>query len=207
MPPKTSRTGASAPSRMRYANGVRRRAELVDAAMRVFGTQGYQGLSLRQLAEAMGTSHTMILHHFGSKERLLEAVLVRREEMENPWRDRMVADMGALEAAVEVMRHNATIPGIIRLDTTLQTEAIDPEHPAHDYIQQLDRRFLGAVRSGLEAEREAGRLREGLDLDLVAQQMVSLVHGVQITWLHDPDVDMAAVMQSYVDLLKPAPAS
>ena len=75
-----ARSGRRAP----YANGERKRAELVDAAFAVFAEKGFQRLSIRQIAEEIGTSHTALLHHFGSKDALLEAVLVRREEQEGP---------------------------------------------------------------------------------------------------------------------------
>ena len=49
---------ATAPpdGRIRYANGERRRSEIINAAMRVFAQQGFHGLSLRQIAEAVGVS-------------------------------------------------------------------------------------------------------------------------------------------------------
>src|SRR5690349_16209108 len=109
------RTGKRAP----YANGAKKRAELVEAAFRVFAEKGYLGLSIRQIAEAVGTSHTALLHHFGSKEALLEAVLVLREEREGPWRQELISEKGLLETVPAVMRHNAGIRGVIHLDATL----------------------------------------------------------------------------------------
>lgn len=43
----------------------------VDHAMR----EGIAGLSLRELAAAIGTSHRMLIYHFGSREGLLAAVV------------------------------------------------------------------------------------------------------------------------------------
>jgi hypothetical protein len=60
-----ARSGRRAP----YANGERKRAELVDAAFAVFAEKGFQRLSIRQIAEEIGTSHTALLHHFGSRTR------------------------------------------------------------------------------------------------------------------------------------------
>lgn len=45
-----------------YANGERTRAALVDAAFDVFAQRGFQRLSIRQIAEEIGTSHTALLH-------------------------------------------------------------------------------------------------------------------------------------------------
>ena len=51
-------------------------AAAVDQAMR----RGIADLSLRELAAAMGTSHRMLLYHFGSREGLLVAVSIAVEE-------------------------------------------------------------------------------------------------------------------------------
>ncbi|WP_233188142.1 TetR/AcrR family transcriptional regulator [Actinomyces qiguomingii] len=190
--------------RTRYANGERRRAAIADAAMEVFAEQGYNNLSLRQIAEAVGVSHTLLRHHFGNKETLLEAVLKRREETEAEWRAALFTEHGLLEALPLVMEHNATIPGLIQLDTVMRAEAINPEHPAHDYIAGLTRRFRSAVRADLEGEREAGRLREDVDLDLAAVELVSLIEGLQAEWLLDRSVDMAAVLRDFAERLRRA---
>ncbi|WP_237564258.1 MULTISPECIES: TetR/AcrR family transcriptional regulator [unclassified Actinomyces] len=190
--------------RTRYANGERRRAAIADAAMEVFAEQGYNNLSLRQIADAVGVSHTLLRHHFGSKEKLLEAVLKRREETESEWRAGLFTEHGLLEALPLVMEHNATIPGLIQLDAVMRAEAVNPEHPAHDYIVGLTRRFRAAVRADLEGEHEAGRLREDVDLDLAATQLVALIEGVQAEWLLDRSVDMAAVVRDFAERLRKA---
>ena len=52
-----------------------RREQLLDAAVEYAATHGIGDLSLRQLAAALGTSHRMLVYHFGSKEGLLVAVV------------------------------------------------------------------------------------------------------------------------------------
>ncbi|MDU0349117.1 helix-turn-helix domain-containing protein [Actinomyces sp. MRS3W] len=191
--------------RTRYANGERRRAAIVDAAMEVFAEQGYNNLSLRQIADAVGVSHTLLRHHFGNKETLLQAVLTRREEAESTWRAELFAEHGLLDALPLIMAHNATIPGLIQLDTVMRAEAINPDHPAHDYIVGLAERFRTAVRTDLESEREAGYLREDVDLDLTATQIAALIEGVQAEWLLDRSVDMAATVGDFARRLRKAP--
>ena len=61
----------------------RRRKQLLDALVGEFATGGVGHRSLREVAEAVGTSHRMLLHHFGSKEDLLVAIVeeVERRQM------------------------------------------------------------------------------------------------------------------------------
>jgi AcrR family transcriptional regulator len=54
-----------------------RRAELLDAAVDYATEQGFSELSWRPIAAALGVSTTTLVHHFGTKEQLLEAILGR----------------------------------------------------------------------------------------------------------------------------------
>jgi AcrR family transcriptional regulator len=51
------------------------RAQLLDASVAYVREHGLAGLTLRRLAESIGTSHRMLIYHFGSKEGLLVAVV------------------------------------------------------------------------------------------------------------------------------------
>jgi AcrR family transcriptional regulator len=192
-----ARTGRRAP----YANGERKRAELVDAAFAVFAEKGFQHLSIRQIAEEIGTSHTALLHHFGGKDALLEAVLVHREEREGPWRRTLLQEKGLLETVPEVMRHNAGIRGVIQLDATLRAEAVRPDHPAHAFILRRDQEIIASLRSEFEREIGAGRVAPHLDPAILARQTASLIEGVQLAWLYDESVDMAAATRHFLQLL------
>ncbi len=50
------------------------RDRLLDAAIDHFGRHGIGDTSLRGIAEAVGTSHRMLIYHFGSREGLLAEV-------------------------------------------------------------------------------------------------------------------------------------
>ena len=56
-----------------------RRKHLLDALVDEFAAGGVGDRSLREVAAAVGTSHRMLLHHFGSREGLLIAVVEQAE--------------------------------------------------------------------------------------------------------------------------------
>lgn len=60
------------------------RTRVLDAAVGLFGTRGYEATSLDQVADASGVRKQTILYHFGDKEGLLTAVI-----------DRSAADLAA----------------------------------------------------------------------------------------------------------------
>jgi AcrR family transcriptional regulator len=76
------------------------RERLLDAAIDHFGRAGIGDTSLRGIAEALGTSHRMLIYHFGSREGLLAEVT---REVEARQRVLMTvaydADLPPLEAA------------------------------------------------------------------------------------------------------------
>jgi AcrR family transcriptional regulator len=62
------------------ARGSDARKKLLDAAIEHIAANGISDLSLRELAAAIGTSHRMLIHHFGSKEGLWVEVIRAVEE-------------------------------------------------------------------------------------------------------------------------------
>mgnify|MGYP003784140717 CR=1 FL=1 len=69
-PPKKS-----SPSRRRRLPADEARASILAAAERKLGQVGPERLRLTELAAELGVSHPAILHHFGSREELVVAVL------------------------------------------------------------------------------------------------------------------------------------
>jgi AcrR family transcriptional regulator len=62
------------------ARGADSRRKLLDAAIDHIANRGISDLSLRELAAAIGTSHRMLIHHFGGREGLWVAVVREVEE-------------------------------------------------------------------------------------------------------------------------------
>jgi AcrR family transcriptional regulator len=62
---------------------VERRRELLDALIDALADGGVGDRSLREVADVVGTSHRMLLHHFGSRDELLLAIVdeVERRQM------------------------------------------------------------------------------------------------------------------------------
>jgi len=65
------------------------RRRLLERAIDHVAAHGIADLSLRRLAEALGTSHRMLIHHFGSKEGLWVAIIREVEQ-------RQIATVGDL---------------------------------------------------------------------------------------------------------------
>ena len=68
------RTGSPHYRRARRDRGAETRAQLIEAALDVFGRLGYEGASTREIAKAANANLAAIVYHFGGKEALHIAV-------------------------------------------------------------------------------------------------------------------------------------
>ncbi|MFI6658792.1 TetR/AcrR family transcriptional regulator [Streptomyces sp. NPDC050523] len=71
-----------------------RRAQLVDAAVEFVAAHGIADLSLRRLGAAIGVSHRMLIHYFGSKERLLVEIVRTSERRQRELLSRLRLEPG-----------------------------------------------------------------------------------------------------------------
>jgi AcrR family transcriptional regulator len=181
-----------------YAAGREAQRAIVDAARTVFAERGFRGGSLREVGERAGVSAANVVHHFGSKEGLLLAVLEARDEgsgeelVELFGRGELVRGLRAL------VRTNSGERDLIRLYTTLGTEATDPAHPAHDYFRTRYADIRGYLASGIERARDTGALPPGPDAREVAASLLAVMDGLQTQWLLDESFDMAAAFDAHL---------
>jgi AcrR family transcriptional regulator len=189
-----------------------RRAQIIDEATKLIGQRGYYGFGIRELAQNCQITDAGLLHHFGSKEKLLIAVLEDR--------DRRDAEVVASAAGVVLggtqapelsfrqvldlfhatVARNSTQPEMLRLFTVLQAEALNAAHPAHDYFVARQRKTIDAYRRTVE--------RFVPDAHAAALQLVALMGGLEQEWLRSGQAfDLAAEWDRAAARLLPAPAS
>lgn len=192
-----------------YAKGLAKREEIVEAALRVVADLGYRKASVREIAEAVGLSPAGLLHHFGSKEELWIAILTARDVSDTALGDAALhrvgpAQPGTLARFREILAHNASVPGLVRLYVQFAADAAEPGHPGREYLSErgaaLDRALIAEIIAG----QQAGTVRADLDPAWAARALRALADGLQAGWLLDPEIDMAADIDRFVALLAPA---
>src|SRR4051794_34854375 len=78
------------------------RDQLLEAAVHYVAEHGVSDISLRQLAASIGTSHRMLIYHFGSKEGLLVEIIRAVEQQQRDALADLEVDPGL--SPTEVMR-------------------------------------------------------------------------------------------------------
>ncbi len=67
-------------ARTAFRDGPSTRRRILRAALEAFASHGFDGVSLRTIADEAGVNHQLIGHHFGSKQDLWDAALDARFE-------------------------------------------------------------------------------------------------------------------------------
>ncbi len=163
-----------------------RRAELLDAVIEAMAGGGIGGRSLRDIAAAVGTSHRMLLHHFGTREDLLLAVVDEIERRQASTLQRLPEEPLAAVAAMWADLRRPELRPLERLFFECYARGAQGEEPFRRLPAPAVEGWLEQVsaHSGLgggdpELARLGLAVTRGLLLDLVAtgdEQAVDAAH-------------------------------
>ena len=162
-----------------------RRAAIIDEAIHIIGEQGYRGFSINTLAKRCGLTTAGLLHHFGSKEGLLIALLEERDRRnQRAISGRLALRRGqaltreqVLMSLHAIVRQDASEPHLVRLYAMLRAEALARDHPARQYF--LDRE---QSTRAIFAEIVASHVT---DAAATARQLTATMHGLESQWLRE----------------------
>lgn len=169
-----------------------RRRQLLDALVAEFATGGIGDRSLREVAAAVGTSHRMLLHHFGSRENLLVAIVEEVERRQMGLLPELPADPAEGFAAMWADLRRPELRESERLFFECYARAAAGEKPFARMIPGAVESWLAEVEAVAEGPVDPAHARlglavtRGLLLDLVATN-------------DDTGVDAAA--QAFIQLL------
>ena len=181
------------------------REKLLEGAIDYVAHNGITDLSLRQLASALGTSHRMLIHHFGSKEGLWVAIVHEVEARQRAILAELVPAAGVpVDEAMRAWWRHISDPSLWpneRLFYELYGQAIQGRPHTVEMLDGIIDDWLEPAAEinmalGLSREEAVAHARlgiavtRGLLLDLVATRDVDGVNAameafieVYVTWL------------------------
>lgn len=191
-----------APARGPYAKSAARRSEIIATATAVFGTYGYRGGSLRQIAKQLDLSLTTVMHHFPTKVSLLAAVLAQEDAADTDFLERSARD-GFIPTVLAIVERNIGRRELVRMFTVVQAEATHADHEAHEWLRQRYASVIPDYRDAIEHDRAAGRLATTEDATMLADLVIGTWEGIQVRWLADGTDPVAAMRVALDALLTP----
>lgn len=170
----------------RRLNVDARKKEIVETVQALIVRKGYRDLSLREVARECGMSAPGLIHHFPTMESLLEAVLEHRDETDmaaiatgDPTEHSLLE---LIDAAIEY--YSARLDDARTFDA-LESEALDPNHPAHDWFVRRNARVVESLRPSIE--------REFADPDTAMRMLRYLLDGMRLNRTQNPEDSNFAV--------------
>ncbi|PJJ77526.1 TetR family transcriptional regulator [Sediminihabitans luteus] len=211
--PASARTSNAARARKPRKATAERREEILQAAIRTFGSKGYHNGSLTEVAEQVGITHAGVLHHFGSKDKLLIEVLEFRDkvDVEHLEGQHLPGGVDMFRHLVTTARLNAARRGIVQAYTVITAESVTDGHPAAPWATN---RFAGLredlvdglremLRGAPDAPEDPSRPEQSdAALDVAASAVIAVMDGLQTQWLLDPDaVDLAGTTRFAIEAI------
>jgi AcrR family transcriptional regulator len=167
---------------------VERRQELLDAVVEEFAVHGIGDRSLRDVAAAVGTSHRMLLHHFGSRNEMLLAIVEEVERRQRALLSVLPAEPAEAIAAMWADLRRPELRPFERLFFECYARGVQGEQP---FTQMLP----GAVDTWLAAGKAADGALVRLGLAVMRGLLLDLVATGD-----DEGVDAAA--QAFIELVR-----
>ncbi|PRX45129.1 TetR family transcriptional regulator [Prauserella shujinwangii] len=151
-----------------------RRRQILDGARVCFARHGYEGATVRRLEEATGLSRGAIFHHFRDKESLFLALA----EDDAARMAEVVAEQGLVQVMRDLLAGGSAHPADwlgTRLEVSRRLRT-DPEFRAR--WAERSEQLTTATRKRLLRQRDAGNLRDDVDVDVLTAYLELVLEGL-----------------------------
>lgn len=184
-----------------YAKTAQRRKQIIDQVLAVYDERGVDGTSMRAIAQAIGVTHPVLTHHFGSREELFLEVLREYDE-------RFIALFGDGDDLREIIdagaQQSLAVPGLMALLNSMVARALEAgnERSRAQFsarYAQVRQVLIQALQNG----QAAGTVRTDIPLEDAAALVLAAADGLTTQWLLDGSADFRRGLQLLARLLSP----
>lgn len=186
--------------------------EIVQAATKLVGERGYNGISLKDLASEVGMSQPGLLHYIGSKEGVLSLLITDVYDSTGTPEEFFESGLPGSDPQAPhfpaylryLVRCNAQRRNMVQLFVMLEVESLNPGHPLHEYFESRHAgvwdnysQFSWVIPPQLGTWDECMRP--------VVRRCIEAMDGIQLRWLREPPIDLYDEWLSFEHLLFPSP--
>ena len=180
-----------------------RMLQILSESARLFATNGYDGTSMRDIAEACGISKSLLYHHFTDKDEIFARIaLGSTRELYHFVLDRLPDGVSPSHRIRAFMVATGEYFQRYRWVWIASTSAFwkDPEHRRQRERKMWRDRYEGLIRTLIQDAIDAGEIRP-LDVPLAGRLILS-----SLNWMHrwyKPDKGLAPpqIADAYYDMI------
>lgn len=156
-----------------------KQSQLLDSAELLFSQKGFDGTSVRDIAEAAGINTAMISYYFGSKEKLMEEIFERKslnllENVEKLLKDDSLDPFQKMYGLVDIY-----IDNILKRKTfhrILLCEQIINQNPSIiQMVEKMKTRNSENVNELIRLGQKKGLFKKNIDIPMLTNTLVGTV--------------------------------
>lgn len=193
------RMSTEPPQRRRFPQAVRRE-QLLDVAEELFVAHGYAAVTMEDIARAAGVSRPIPYNHFGSKEGVYIACVLRASDQYNAT---VAAEVDPAAHPKEQLRQGADVFFEMlendrgRWLLIFASSSVLPKESAAE-LGDLRRETIGAIELLL---RQAAPHAPAVRMAAAAHAISGAGEQLGLWWLANPSLTKAEVMDHYTEIL------
>ncbi|MEW2353333.1 TetR/AcrR family transcriptional regulator [Spirillospora sp. NPDC029432] len=168
------------------------RRALIEATITVLAEEGYKAATVARIQNESGLSRGLVGYHFGSKLKLMEAVVehIRSDYRAQTDAANARAHMTGLEQVLEffdsyltrLARNPKPAKVMLILAVESGTEAVAVRHAVQEAYALIRETFVGMLRTGMDD----GTVRDTLDPESHAGVLQGMLRGIVLQYSLDP---------------------
>jgi AcrR family transcriptional regulator len=152
---------------------------IINTAEKLFAVTGFDGTSVRDIAQEAGVNVAMISYYFGSKEKLMEAVFEQRTnnirlKIETLIQNDKLTNLDKvyilIDDYVEKFIHQQEFHKIM-----LREQLIEKDTVIAGFIHDLKKRNLESIKKLIQDGQKSGEFKKNIDIVLMMTTMVGTV--------------------------------
>jgi AcrR family transcriptional regulator len=162
-------------------SGHLRRAELLAAAEKIFTVSGYEGATIRKIADEVGVSSTALYMYFQDKSQIMLEICVHALEQLYIQLEAITVErtdpLGRVRGLLEVMlRFGFEQPTAYQLLYCVAPKDINERR--NEVIAPLSRSCFMRTQQSVEAAMAAGQLRQDMAPRALTEALIASCHGL-----------------------------
>jgi AcrR family transcriptional regulator len=153
--------------------------QIIATAESLFASRGFEGTSVRDIAEAAGINIAMISYYFGSKEKLMEALFDQRTghvrmRVESLLKDDSLNPFEKLNLLID--EHiNKAIDLQLFYKIMVTEQLINKNSTITGAVSELKKRNISVVSELVEDGRKKGFFKDGIDVVMMMYTLIGTV--------------------------------